>query len=359
MFLKKVEEGRQGLNAGLKSFLPKLLSVTNNIQDSEYHLFGAMTKFGKTSFIHQFYILGTFLFNPEKDIRYLFFSYEMPMYKMIGKAIAFLAYHLYSKTIPDDLIFSKGNKRLSNEDLEVVRQIYVDYIIPLYGEFNDEGRQIKEGKITFVEKRINPTGMRHVWLNHFGKFGKRVDKLVHYEQDGIIKTRYEKVGYVKNNPDFHNITLLDHFGLVPREKNYTKKETIDKVSEYILEDRNTVGGTWVAVSQFNRSMSSVDRLKFSADNLAPVESDYKNSNNPLQDCDLAIGGFNPCSFKHLTTHLDYDLTQLDHIYRSLHLMVNRNGTGFIDLACYFKPECGYFEELPSPENINYNNYANR
>ena len=350
MFLEKIQEGVEGKNIGLKTFLPKFSKALSNIQDREYHVLGAQKKTGKTSFVQQFYILGTYLLNPNVDVQYLFYNYEMPIYKLMAKAVSFIAWYMYKKELSDSIIFSKGENKPDKEQLELINLIYKNHIIPLFGEYDNYGRLVKQGKITFVPNKINPTGMKALTHNWFKDKGDYVEQVVHYEQSGVQKTRYEKTAFKKYD-DTHQIILVDHCGLMPLERGFNRKQNIDKWSEYVLEDRNSLGGTWVDIFQLNRGMSSIDRMKFSGDMLVPTAEDFKETGNPIENCDTAIALFNPQSHKHLHKHLDYDLDRLNFNYRSAHILENRNGEGFLDVGLYFKGAAGFFEELPKSSKM--------
>lgn len=355
MFLKKVEEGIKGLNIGTKTLLKKLSYYTNNIQDEETHLIGAQQKTGKTSFIIFFYIVGPYLLN--QIFRVLFFSFEMPIHKLISKTVSMLAYLKYNTIIPDEVIFSKGDHKLSEEKFKLVKKIYEEDIIYLFGEYNEDGFQTKKGIIEIITKRINPTGLRKVYKTYLLKYGKLSKKVVEVEVNGKMEKKEILGNFILNNPKEKHFIIFDHIGLIPKERGFSTKENIDKMSEYILEDRNTYKCTWVIISQFNRGLSSVDRLKFSAEQLTPTSADFKDTGNLAQDADLILALFNPGQYNHIRNHMGYNLDELpDDSYRSVHILENRNGPGFLSEGLFFRGACGVFSELESPDTIDYSRY---
>lgn len=68
--------------------------------------------------------------------------------------------------------------------------------------------------------------------------------------------------YVANDDDEITIVVIDHIGLLKTTKDQpTKKDAIDKMSNELQYARDFYGYSPVVVSQFNRSISNVTRLK--------------------------------------------------------------------------------------------------
>jgi len=140
--------------------------------------------------------------------------------------------------------------------------------------------------------------------------------------------------------------ILDHVGLLKRERGFTKKDNIDKMSEYFVFLRNMCKFTIVVASQFNRDLGKVDRLKFSGEDLQPTREDFKDTGNLAEDASMLIAMFNPTLYTHIKKHLSYDLTKLGKSYRSLHILDSRNTESNVNLGIMLMGENGFISELP-------------
>jgi len=347
-FLERINIGRTtDTNKGLLTGLTKFDKFTYNLQKETYTVIGAMKKVGKTAFLDFRYVLMPYLLNPNANIKWFYFSFEISRIKKMAKFASFLIFYKYGKLINPSEIMSVGDKKLSDEDYLLVEEVYKKELVALFGEWNKQGKLIKEGKITFIEEKTNPTGIRVTLLDHFYKNGEIM--YTDYEIEGAKKKRM--TGYRENDPSLYTIIITDHVGLLKKEQGFNKKDNIDKFSEFMIEMRNTYKATVIATSQFNRDLSKIDRLKFSGDQLTPTAEDFKDTGNLAEDATVLITLFNPYAYKHLKKHLGYELNKLDKKYVSLHLLESRDTEGFVDLGLNFIGSCGFFKELPYPEDM--------
>jgi len=117
------------------------------------------------------------------------------------------------------------------------------------------------------------------------------------------------------------------------------------------------------VCQFNKGLSGIERLKLAHSgklDLAPILEDFKDTGNLGQDCNVALGVFNPVKYD-LQDYAGYDLTQMTDSFRSIHLMKNRDGQEYVVKAMHFAGGTGKFKELPDASMFkigvaNYNDY---
>lgn len=344
MFLKDVIRGIKGENTGMSSGFPRLDRLTNNIQRKSINLIGAQTKTGKTTFVDARYVLEPYLSHREEvlkgNIRWIYYSYEIDRTEKMAKFAAYLMWYRFNIRCDANYILSKGDHRLSDEHLNLVRQIYEEDLSLLFGEMDDNGKIVTPGAIIFHEDKENPTGIRKELIDYARK-------------NGIIRgENFNKiVGYSPFNKDLHTIVIMDHVGLLRRERNFNKKDNIDKFSEYCVKLRNIFGYTFVLVSQFNRGLGKIDRLKFSGTDLQPTLDDFKDTGNLAEDANLVIGLFNPHMYNHLTDHMNYQLNMFNGMYRSAHILANRNGPAGGSLPLMMDSSVGYFKELPHYKEV--------
>lgn len=350
-FLKAVEEGIKGKNTGLKSGLPGFDNFTDNIQEECYISVGAQKKTGKTAFVDYRYVLMPYLLNPDKNIHWIYFSYEISRIKKVAKYIAFFMFYKHKKLITPNIILGKGDRKLTSEEKTLVEEIYYNEIEDLFGKYSSNGTLLKPGKIEFLEKKTNPTGIKRYLENYFEKTGRFEEEVVQREISGELVTKVEKSAYIKNDPKLHTIIILDHAGLMAKERGYNKKDNMDKVSEYFVEIRNIFKPTIIIVNQFNRDLGKIDRLKFSGEDLQPTAEDWKDTGTIAEDVNMLIALFNPSLYPHIHKHLEYNIDRLGKRYVSLHLLESRDTEGFVDMGLYFAGECGYFKELLAPDKM--------
>lgn len=346
-FIESVEEGLRGRNVGIKTCMPRLSAFLNNIQEKRYFLVGAQQKTGKSAFVDEFFILSPFLMNPDIDIHWKYFSYEIDLISKKAKWTAYFMTKIYNITVGEDggpiedaYILSLGDRKLGTDHRKLVDEIKEKYIDPLFK------------KIDFFEEREVPTGIYKHMISHAAKIGEiQYEDYEMKETDDLGKptgksiTKQRMVGF-KNNSNTKTIFLVDHVGLMKRQAGFTKKDNIDKLSEYAVILRNLFGFIPVLVSQFNRDLGKVDRLKFSGEQLQPSVEDFKDTGACSEDASVVIALFNPTLYPHIKKHLGYDLEAVGKGYRSLHILANRHGISGANLAYNLEGNTGICTELP-------------
>ena len=167
----------------------------------------------------------------------------------------------------------------------MLQDVYQNRIIPLFGEYNSEGKQIKKGLIRFIEDKTNPTGLRKFLMAHAENNGQFVKEGGKFNK-GIT-------GYKANNPDKYTIVVTDHLRKLVPERGFQMKQTVDKYIEYTVEIRNWCAYTFAHIIHLNRSMTDVQRQKQFGDNIFPNSDDIKDTGNLAEDCDYLFTIFNP------------------------------------------------------------------
>jgi replicative DNA helicase len=346
-FLKSVDEGLLGRNKGILTGMPRLSSFLNNIQKKRYFLVGAQQKTGKTAFIDDFFILSPYLLNPNVNIHWKYFSYEIDKTSKKSKWTAYIMKKIYGidkgedgGSIEDAYILSLGDRKLGAKHRLLIDEINTKYLEPLFS------------KIEFFEEREGPTGIYKHMMNHAASVGeiiyedyqqKETDDYGKFTGNTITKQR---IAGFKNKTDITTIFIVDHVGLMRLERGFTKKQNIDKLSDYSVILRNLFEFIPVLVSQFNRELSKVDRLKFSGEELQPSIEDFKDTGCMSEDASVVIALFNPTLFPHIKNHLGYDLKKIGNGYRSLHILANRHGITGANISLNLEGNTGICTELP-------------
>jgi len=333
-FIGEVEEGMKGRYKGLSTNMERLSRFVNGVQKKSYVLIGASPKSGKTALVDEFFVLGPYLQNRDVNVKWIYFSPEVDLVEKMAKYTAYLMDYKYGIYCDSNYILSKGDNHLSPEHKKLVDEIA-----------HNELKDLFENKIQFIEDRIHPEGMRKIIFEHAEENGKFLREAWFKDDQKFTKI----IGYKENDPSLYTVIIVDHIGLVPTPSGYTKKQAIDELSSRMVWFRNICNFSPVLVSQFNRDLGKIDRLRFSGEQLTPTLEDFKDTGGPSEDSTLTIGLFNPTKYRHLERHLGYDLNALGKGYRSIHVLANRNGIADVSVSVILEGKTGRFIELPRPD----------
>lgn len=343
-FLSRIKEGLEGKYKGLDNGLGRINKYIFGLQRSVYMLFGGLSGAAKTTLV-DFMLLNAIDDAISKNINVNVFYYSLEIDEVTKKAnwLSNFIYKKYNIIIPPEKIKGLGEFRLNEDELQIVES---------------ELPELEKiwSKINWIWESTNPTGIyMNIWrfMESKGKFIKEP----YIDEHGNKKERIVK--YINNDPDEYNILVVDHIALLSLERSFTLKDNIDKFSEYCVRLRNLFGLTIIAVQQFNQSLNSVDRMRFKGVDVSPQQSDFKDSSNPYQDCDIALGIMNAYKMD-LDSYLGYNIR--DYVYpqqgfllrerfRSLKIIKNRLSRDNISIGLLFTAEAGTFEELPTPEDL--------
>jgi hypothetical protein len=243
-----------------------------------------------------------------------------------------------------NFVLSRGKNRISQEIYNKVLETRK------YFEQMEDVLEIFDGS-------MNPTGINHRMLQIAKQNGNYLMKTVDDGKGGKIEV-FDR--YVPHNPNMYTMVLIDHVSLTKKEKGYNTKETIDRLSEYLIPMRNNFGFIPVVVQQIGRGNSTADRMKL--DRLEPQLSDFKDSGNTQQDANVILSLFAPKRYE-LERFRGYDITKLRDRFRSLTILKNRDGESDIRIGLHFVGEAGHFAELPKLKQFEadpklYNQYGN-
>lgn len=359
-FKQRFLEGQAGKALGLTTGLTELDRAIDGIQRKSVYVIGAEAKAGKTTLVDFSFVLKPYeemMLKNKSNVHWIYFSLEIPRIEKEFKYAAhfmFEDYKIYRFTHKGkEYIMSprylSGRLRDENNELvpvlqdhqEKLFQVYQNRIIPLFGEYDDRGNKVKEGVIDFVEENSNPTGVRNYLYHYAQENGNLIYEDYQTKENDQIITKKRISGYQPNNSDKYTIVILDHIRRLQRERGFSMKENIDKMSSYEVEMRNLFGFTFVNVVHLNRNIASVDRIKFNSEELYPTAEDVKDSSNLGEDCNYLLTLFNPADEKYnLKKHFGLDISRYNN-YRSLHLVFSRD------------TECPKHLQMQMEGNINY------
>lgn len=330
---RDIENGRLGLNKGLPHGFDRLVEYIPGIQQGTYYLCGAESSVGKSAFVN-----NSFVFNPidwyiaNKDktkskLKIHYYSFEISAKLMMFKAVCRKIYLDYGILLDINYILSRGKNRISQEHYDLVVKT-LDY----FDEMNDI--------LMVSDIPENPTGIWNKELRYAAQNGT-----------GLVDNKLEG-DYLPNDPNLYTLVVVDHISLIKKERGFNTKELIDKLSEYMIILRNKCNFTPVIIQQINRAGN--DPVRIRTGKMEPMLSDFKDSGNPVADCNVCLSLFSPVRYE-MESHRNYKIKTSDGglggRYRSLSILKNRDGEADKTVGLKFIGEVGHFEELPKASQM--------
>lgn len=334
---KEVNAGLEGRNGGIPMGFNRLNRYIG-IRKGMYFLVGGLTGSGKTSFIDDAFVLNPFDWyisqkDPKIKLRIVYRSMERSRTYKLAKWVSRKIFLDHAAIIPVPKLLGWTDKMTHDEhDMFLM---YEDYI-----------NQMEE-VVTIIDGPENAVGIAKELKAHALQNGK-------IEQIDEFNKRY-----FPNNENEITIVVLDHVGLIKTTKDQpTKKEAIDKMSDELRYARDFYGYTPVAVSQFNRSISNMQRLKNGE--VEPQLEDFAESSSTQNDADIVLALFDPMRYK-VEDPSGYQLQKLvDNFgakyFRSLRLIKNSYGEDDVRIGLGFMGQIGMFKELPKQRDMTDSDY---
>jgi len=330
---REVTSGLEGKNNGIPmgfNRLNKYIGIRKRIMTL---IFGASGS-GKSAYMHSAYILNPYdhiIAHPNKDVKFkvILFSMERSMVYILAKWISrriFLTEGIY---IPIQKLLGWWDTKLTKDehDLFLMQQDYMNNLLEV---------------VDIIEGPQNPTGIYKYVKNYAQENGK-------FEQ----VDEYTKV-YIPDHPNEIVIVAEDHLGLTKLEKGQrSKKEAIDKVSEYNQWMRDKLGYSPIPISQLTRGLNNPMYKKL--DSFEPTIDDIKESGAPGEASDIVLSLFDPSRYH--TTDPSYQVdkfvnpTNGANYFRSVKLLKSSYSEDSIRIGMSFMGATGIFRELPKKQHM--------
>ena len=331
---QEVERGMSGKNSGVPmgfSRLNKYVGIRKRIMTIVAGASGS----GKSAFIHSSYILNPFEYllktnRTDVKLKVIFFSMERSRVYILAKWMSRKIFITEKVLIPiPKLLGWWDNSKLTPDEYDLFLK-YEDYMEKLLSV------------VDIIDGPQNPTGI-YAYVKEYAKQNGRFNE----------ENEYHKT-YIPTHPNEIVIVIIDHMGLIKTEKGYvTKKEAIDKTSEYCQWFRDNLGYSPVLVTQLNRNLNNPMYLK--VDSVEPTIDDIKESGNPGEASDVVISLFDPTRYN--TSDKSYkadkfiDLKTGANYFRSVKVLKNSYGEDGIRVGMGFHGATGTFKELPRKEDM--------
>jgi replicative DNA helicase len=335
--IHNVESGREGKNVGLFMGYPKLQDIIPGVQMGTVYNVAGGTGSGKTAFV-----LSSFCLNPydsyltqkaagiDIELEIIIWSMEMSAQILMTKAVArkiFKDYHILTDI---NMVLSRGKNKCSQEIYDLVLKTR-----KYFEEFEN---------IVTIHTSSNPTGIHKAIKSRVMNNGKETWRDLEITEHGQPKTIQQFVKYTPNHPNHYLIAIQDHIALQKTEvQTTTVKGVIDKLVNYIIDDKLRYNITDVLVQQVNRSAESVDRQR--TNSIDVMLSDLRDSSDTAHSADYVIGLANPYQFE-IPVYRNYDIKRLQDRFRSIKVLKSRDGISNVVVGMGFIGEVGIFKELP-------------
>ena len=336
----EVIKGREGRNGGIPMGFDRLNHYIG-IRKSMYYLIGGLTGSGKTSFIDDAFVLNPvdwYIAQKGKSnikLKIIYRSMERSRTYKIAKWVSRKIFIDHGISIPVSKLLG-WNDRMDDKEFALFES-YEWYI-----------KEIEE-IVTIIDGPENPVGI-----------AKELKEYALEHGDVIQVDKYNKK-YVPHDENVITLVVIDHIGLLKPIKDYpNKKALIDKMSDELRYARDFYGFSPVVVSQFNRDIANIARIKNG--DLEPQLEDFADSSSTQNDADVVIALFDPMRYK-VPDPSGYDLGKLvdstgAKFYRSARVIKNSYGSDDIRIGLGFYGEIGMFKELNKKKDMTDEDYAN-
>lgn len=179
----------------------------------------------------------------------------------------------------------------------------------------------------------------------------RNGKLMYKETNENDQPVIEFDKYIANKPMRYKMIILDHYGLLSNGGSI--KQSIEELSQGFVLCRNRYNFIPVPVQQQTASSEDLDHFKNSK--LLPSKDGLGESKLTFNDCDLALGIFDPKRHE-IKTHRGYNVSEMGDSFRYVNIFKNRYGSSDVGVGLYFDGAINFFKELPRKDEINGSHY---
>ena len=352
-FVAEYYFGQAGGNKGLYMGpgLDTISRTINGLQKKMMIGVASAPKVGKSTFVDYGFVIHPWLDAMAQgiDFRVIYLSFEMDR---VTKEFDFAVYFLYhdygaqGMRLPEGITYDSQNGiplsadllrgrilddagnpiKLSERLQEMLFEVYQNRIIPLFGEYNEEGVQVRPGVIIFEEHIENPTGLYNKMIN-FASHRGHFDMENFTDSQGI--ERQVRKRYKPNNPDEFIVVIIDTIRKVAPERGFQLKQSVDKMLEYCTIIKKLCGYTFVPIVHINREMATSSNLTYMRDRIYPQPEYIKDTGNLSEECNHLFTLFNPNDDRYnLRTHFGHELRdengrKLFPNLRTVHLVESR------------------------------------
>lgn len=312
------------------------------IEQGKYFLVSGQTKAAKTQIATNMFMYNPLFYayaNPDKiHLKIFYFPLEESVENITLRFMShLLAKYSDYRISPLDLKSTNENKVVPLEALELLESEKYQNILNFYNN-----------TVMFFEDR-NPTGIQRQIKSYAEKNGTVHKKkiIITNKETGLSEEREVFDYYEPHDPKEYVIIIVDHISLITPESNMDLRESINRLSEYMIMFRNRYNYIPVIIQQQGTETGNLEAFK--NNKIRPTMSGLSDSKYTAKDCSMMLGITNPYSHE-LDTYLGYDIRKFKDSIRFLEVVLNREGQSNGIIALYFDGKTCTFRELPPPND---------
>ena len=311
------------------------------LEQGTYYIITSYTKGGKSqlcSYLLYKALMFEYYSKADLSIKILYFNLEETKEKVVTRFISWLLFDWTKgeyRLSPRELMSSKNDSPLDIKVLEIIETPEFTDIVDFFIDH-----------IIFPEE-TNPTGIYKVCRQYAEANGEVFTKPSKYRDERGLHDVEVFDHYEANNPNEYVFAVVDTINIIDLERGFTKKQAIDKLSEYFVMLRNRYNMSPIVIQQQNTDNESVESVKYSR--TRPSTSGLGDSKYTAHDANIVLGIYSPFKFG-LKEYIGYPIEKFKDHFRTLEVLVNRDGElgGIVGLF-FDGATCNWFE-LPKPDD---------
>lgn len=308
----------------------------DGIDKGQYILVTSFTKGGKTQFVCNLLFEALMYCIEHKDkeakIKVLWFPLEETPEKIMMRFQCWLLWQKKGIRIsPKEL---KSTEK--PVDLSVIKALESDELKQYINYFEQCFEFCKE---------VTADGIKNRCTHYAHTHGQVVMRKVKLE-NGEIRSVFDH--YIPFDDNEYVIPVVDNINIIDTDEGSTKKQTIDRLSEYCSKSlRNRFNMTPIIIQQQNTDNETDDVYRVGRNR--PNIKGLGDSKYTARDCDIMIGLYSPYRFD-IKEYLGYDISKLKDHFRTIEVIINREGEMGGIIGLYFDGANTTWCEMPKPES---------
>lgn len=324
----------------------RLTNSFPGIERDKYYLISGATKSAKTQITNYLFVYTPIMYAYEHrdqvHVKIFYFPLEETPENVTLRFMSYLLYTLSKGKIrisPMDLMSTKAGNILDESILTILKSDEYQSILKFYEE-----------NVLFMDDR-NPTGI-HKTLRRYAESNGTIYKKgaeIKNKETGNIELKQVFDYYDPHDKKEYVLCIVDHVSLLSTEQGMNLRESINRLSEYMMILRNNFHYIPVLVQQQSTETTNLDAFK--SNKIRPTMAGLSDSKYTAKDCNMMFGITNPFSYE-IPEYLGYNITKLRGNARFLEVVLNRDGESNDVVPLFFDGATNFFSELPSFKDVN-------
>jgi hypothetical protein len=322
---------------------PRLRNWLPGIEKRRYTIVTANQKVGKSKLVDYTFVYEAFFYAIEHPdqlrLKVLYFTLEMGKKEKIYEFLCHLLFRL------DGIRISPTNLKSTSADKPVPQEILDLIASDKYQEYVNKFKEM----VSYIDTERNPTGIYKYIRNHMltrGEFQYKMG-LKRNEFTGEMEAGKVIDYFQYKDENEYILCVLDNYSNLMQESGMNKMQTIEKMSKYAIELRDTFDLNFIAIQHQAQAQEGIENQKLNK--LYPSSDGLADCKTTTRDANLVLGLYSPFKYG-LQEHEKYDITKFRNNIRFLYVIEDRdNGSAGQICPLFFDGAVSSFAELPLPE----------